>query len=177
MTADTSEAFADLMAGVDPAMTVVTTASGGERAGCLVGFQSQCSIEPDRYAVWLSKANFTFRVGLRASHFAVHHLTEDDRDLAELFGSVSGDDVDKFSRCSWTEGPAAVPVLDRLGNRFVGRRIAMLDEGGDHVCVTLGLLDAVSTGPFVPLRLSQCTGIDPGHGSQERPTPPTERST
>ena len=31
-------------------MVVVTTAQGDERAGCLVGFHAQSSIEPPRYA-------------------------------------------------------------------------------------------------------------------------------
>lgn len=30
---------------------------GRERAGCLVGFASQCSLRPVRFAVWLSEAN------------------------------------------------------------------------------------------------------------------------
>ncbi|MCT1909143.1 hypothetical protein ACH0CV_13930 [Brachybacterium paraconglomeratum] len=47
-------AFATLMAATDPAMVVVTTAAGGERAGCLVGFHAQSSISPERYCLWLS---------------------------------------------------------------------------------------------------------------------------
>ena len=40
-------AFDRLMADADPAMIVLTTAAAGERAGCLVGFHSQISIEPE----------------------------------------------------------------------------------------------------------------------------------
>ena len=35
----------------------VTTATDGAQAGCLVGFSTQCSIEPPRFGVWLSKLN------------------------------------------------------------------------------------------------------------------------
>jgi flavin reductase (DIM6/NTAB) family NADH-FMN oxidoreductase RutF len=168
--------FDDLMASADSAMSVVTTAAGGERAGCLVGFQAQCSIEPRRYVVWLSKANHTYRVGLRAVHFAVHHLTADDHDVAELFGTSSGDEIDKFTRCAWTEHPVGIPVLDRCPNRTVSRRVAILDEGSDHVCVVLEPLEARSTGRFQPLRLSDVAHLRPGHRSEERPHPPTERS-
>ena len=45
------------------------------RAGCLVGFHSQSSIDPRQYAVWLSKANHTYPVALRSELFAVHFLT------------------------------------------------------------------------------------------------------
>jgi hypothetical protein len=52
----------------------------------------------------------------------------------------------------------------------------LVDEGGDHVCVTGEPLAAESSGPFKPLRLSQAQHLEPGHGSQERPDPPTERA-
>ena len=48
------EAFDDVMASLDPPMAVVTAASGGERAGCLVGFHAQCSIDPPRFLVDVS---------------------------------------------------------------------------------------------------------------------------
>ena len=40
--------------------------------------------------------------------------------LAELFGGETGDEVDKFARCAWHEGPEGVPMLDGCANRFVG---------------------------------------------------------
>ena len=88
-------------------MVIVTTVAGGHRSGCLVGFHTQCSIDPPRYAVWLSEANHTCRVGAAADHFAVHWVPSDRHDLAELFGGTTGDEVDKFDRCDWTAGPAA----------------------------------------------------------------------
>lgn len=172
---DPGAAFDTVMASLDTAMSVVTTHAGGERAGCLIGFQAQCSIEPRRYVVWLSKANHTYRIALRAEHLAVHFLIEDDRDLAELFGALSGDDVDKFSRCGWTEGPGGVPVLDRCPNHLVARKVAVLDEGSDHVCVVVEPVAVHTSGAFRPLRLSQVADVDPGHGHEERPHPPTER--
>ena len=88
------EAFDSLMASLDGPMVVVTTAVAGERAGCLVGFHAQSSIDPQRYCLWLSKANHTYRVALRSTHLAVHFLTDDDIDLAERFGTRTGEDVD-----------------------------------------------------------------------------------
>lgn len=43
------DALDTLMAGRDTSMVIVTTATDTERAGCLVGFHSQCSIDPVRY--------------------------------------------------------------------------------------------------------------------------------
>jgi flavin reductase (DIM6/NTAB) family NADH-FMN oxidoreductase RutF len=50
--------FTTLMAALDSPLIVVTTADERERAGCLVEFHVQSSIDPHRYCVWLSKANY-----------------------------------------------------------------------------------------------------------------------
>jgi flavin reductase (DIM6/NTAB) family NADH-FMN oxidoreductase RutF len=168
--------FPDLVAQLDPAMAVVTTVSDGERAGCLVGFHAQCSIAPNRYVVWLSKANHTYRVALHAQHLAVHFLGQDDLPLAALFGTTSGDRVDKLAQCGWSAGPGDVPLLNACGNRFAGRKVALLDEGSDHVCVVLEPVEAAVTGDLRPLRLSQVDHLDPGHEAQDRPDPRTKRA-
>jgi flavin reductase (DIM6/NTAB) family NADH-FMN oxidoreductase RutF len=168
--------FAALIQSLDPAMAVVTTASDRERAGCLIGFHAQSSIEPPRYVVWLSKANHTYRVALHAQHFGIHFLSEDDEDLARLFGTESGDRVDKFGRCSWEPGPGDVPVLSECANRFTATRVALLDEGGDHVCLVVAPLEVAPTTTFRPLRLSRASHLEPGHEAEERPEPATERA-
>ena len=170
------DAFDRLIAGLDPAMAIVTTVSDNERAGCLIGFHAQCSISPRRYVVWLSKANHTFRVGLHARHFAVHFLPEGSDDLPRLFGTVSGDDVDKFARCAWEPGPGGVPLLRDCPTRFAAERVALLDEGSDHVCLVIAPTQAGLADEFRPLRLSQVAHLQPGHESEERPEPPTERA-
>lgn len=170
------DGFGELVANLDPPMAIVTTVSGDQRAGCLIGFHAQCSIEPPRYVIWLSKANHTLRVGLMASRFTVHFLSEGDHDLAEVFGGTSSDDIDKFSRCDWHEGPDGVPLLDRVPNRLIGLRGAVLDEGSDHICLVIEP-DRVDVGrPFRPLRLSMVGDITPGHEVEERPRPAEERS-
>jgi flavin reductase (DIM6/NTAB) family NADH-FMN oxidoreductase RutF len=165
------DGFDDLVAAVDPAMVVVTTALGDERSGCVVGFHAQSSIEPRRYTVWLSRVNHTYRVALLASHVAVHFLTDDDRALAELFGAETGDDVDKFARTPWTPGPAGVPLLDACPHRLVGRRITLIDDGGDHVAFVTEPVGAESRGPFRPLRLAEVAGLHPGHEVEEDSAP------
>ena len=170
------DAFDSIMSSLDAPMVIVTTATEHERAGCLVGFHSQCSIDPPRYALWLSKANHTFRVALHARHLAVHLLADADHDLAALFGGETGDDVDKFAACAWTPGPDGVPLLDRVPRRVVARKRTLLDDGSDHVCVVLEPVDAVAAGPFAPLRLSAVDDVDPGHAAEERPQPVDERA-
>lgn len=166
----TENAFDELLTALDPPMVVVTTAAGDERAGCLVGFHAQASIHPRRYAVWLSKANHTFRVAMLAEHLAIHFLTTDDLDLAELFGTTSGDDVDKFASCSWHPAHEGPPLLDRCPNRMVVRRTAVLDEGSDHDCFVTEPVASWAAGRFEPLRLSAVADLPPGHPVDDRPT-------
>ncbi len=166
------DAFGTLMASADPPLIVLTTAAENERAGCLVGFHAQSSIEPQHYCVWLSKANHTYRVGLRAAHFVVHFLTASDFEIAELFGTRSGEDTDKFAGIAFDLDPHGVPLLAACPNRMSLERIAVLDDGGDHVCVTAGVGSADTAGSFEPLRVSAAAHLDPGHESDERAIQP-----
>lgn len=170
------DAFDELMSSLDTPMAVVTTAVDDERAGCLIGFHAQGSIHPRRYAVWLSRANHTFRVALLASHLAVHFLAKGDRDLAALFGTVSGDEVDKFARCAWEPSDAGPPLLTACPNRLLLRRTGLLDEGSDHLCFVTEPVEAWSGGPFTPLRLSDVAGLEAAHPVDDRPKPPTVRA-
>jgi flavin reductase (DIM6/NTAB) family NADH-FMN oxidoreductase RutF len=167
---DTTATFNELMVRLDHTVAVLTAASGGVRAGCLVGFHAQCGIDPPEYAVWLSKANRTYRVGALVETFAVHFLGRDDHDLAELFGATTGDDIDKFDQCSWVCGPDGVPVLDRVEDRFVGRRRALLDAGSDHACLVLEPLEA-SVGERALLWFGEVADLEPGHAAEERQRP------
>jgi flavin reductase (DIM6/NTAB) family NADH-FMN oxidoreductase RutF len=172
----TGDSFNALVWSQDPALIVVTTAEAGERAGCLVSFHSQSSIGPQRYCVWLSKANHTYRVGLRSTHLAVHFLTSSDLALAERFGSRTGDDGDKFGGLRVSLGPGGAPVLQDCPHWLVARRTALLDEGGDHVCVVAEPVTVHTSGPFEPLRTSGAAHIVAAHRPWERHDPPTERA-
>jgi flavin reductase (DIM6/NTAB) family NADH-FMN oxidoreductase RutF len=176
-----ADAFDALMASLDSPLIVVTTradseAPEGERGGCLVGFHSQSSVGPQRFSVWLSKANHTYRVALRSTHLGVHFLTEDDFQLAEHFGTQTGDDLDKFAQLETEDGPGGVPMLLVCPNRIAVRRTSLLDEGGDHVCISTEPVAAFGGAPFVPLRLSDAHQLVPGHDTRERHDPPTERA-
>lgn len=166
------DAFGQLMASVDPAMIVVTTVAENEPAGCLVGFHAQSSISAEHYSLWLSKANHTYRTGLRATHFAVHFLTEADLPVADWFGTRSGENTDKFADLEVDIDERGIPLLRRCPSRMVLERLAILDDGGDHACVTTRVLSARAEGPFTPLRLSDVAHLDAGRSSESRAVHP-----
>ena len=156
------DAFDDLVGDLDYPMFLVTARRADERSGCLVGFTTQVSIEPARYLVCLSVQNHTYRLARDASHLAVHVVPADRTDLAELFGGESGDEVDKFARCAWRDGPHGLPLLDDCPRWFTGAVVGTLDLG-DHVGLLLEPTDARADGPASQLSSRRAMRIEPGH--------------
>ena len=158
------DSFDDFVARLPTAMLVVTVRApaSGEPLGCLVGFATQTSIDPPRFAVCLSRVNRTYREGRDAAVLAVHVVPDDRTDLAELFGGHTGDEEDKFSRVGWHEGPEGVPVLDVCDSRLVGR-VLWRRDAGDHDVFVLEPI-AVHVEPDErALGLDRAKDIDPGH--------------
>jgi flavin reductase (DIM6/NTAB) family NADH-FMN oxidoreductase RutF len=156
-----ADAFEGIAAELDYPMYVVTAAAGGERSGCLAGFGTQCSIDPVRFLICVSKANHTFDLAGRAGTLVVHLLRGGDRELAELFGTETGDEIDKFTRCSWEPGPDDAPVLDGL-DWFAGRVLARHDVG-DHVAMVLELVAGSHDRHAPQLGFQALRDLDPGH--------------
>jgi flavin reductase (DIM6/NTAB) family NADH-FMN oxidoreductase RutF len=133
-------AFDRIVEHLEYPMFVVSAADGADADACLVGFTSQCSIEPPRFAVFLSKANHTYELACDAQVVVVHRLRADQHDLAEHFGGVSAfDDPSKLAECSWTPGPEGAPVLDGC-DWFAGRILQRVDTG-DHVAFVVEPFD------------------------------------
>jgi flavin reductase (DIM6/NTAB) family NADH-FMN oxidoreductase RutF len=132
-------AFDTLVGSIDYPMLVVTTRSAtGENSGCLVGFATQCSIDPAHFLVCLSKKNHTYETAKRADLLVVHVLRDADKEVARQFGEETGDAVDKFAAVDWTPGPGRVPILSGI-DWFAGR-IQQRFDCGDHVAHLLAVL-------------------------------------
>jgi len=156
------ETFQRLVAQLDYPMFIATVTAGGERAGCLIGFATQSSIDPPRFLAGISDKNRTFRVARSADSMAIHLVPEDAGELAELFGGETGDETDKFERCDWREGPGGVPLLDGCPNRFVGRIVERIDFG-DHVGMVLEPFFAEADEESAQLGFHRAKRIEPGH--------------
>jgi flavin reductase (DIM6/NTAB) family NADH-FMN oxidoreductase RutF len=160
---DRGDDYQDVVGSLRVPMFVVTTAADGERAGCLVEFASQSSIDPPRFTVWISDVNRTAEVAARASTLAVHVLRTDDDELASLFGEETGDRVDKFASVAWRDGPDGVPVLERC-DWFAGRIVGRVDGLGDHRGYVLEPLAAERRHAGLGVLTSdRVRGLQPGH--------------
>jgi flavin reductase (DIM6/NTAB) family NADH-FMN oxidoreductase RutF len=154
--------FAELVAQLDYAMFIVTTAAGDRRAGCLIGFASQVSIHPPRFLACLSDKNYTFRVAQQADVLAVHFVPEGGDELAELFGGETGDKIDKFERVEWRPGPEDVPIVTALENWFAGRILERIDFG-DHWGYLLEPIEGQAGQADSKLTFHRAKRIEPGH--------------
>jgi flavin reductase (DIM6/NTAB) family NADH-FMN oxidoreductase RutF len=154
--------FARLVSDLDYSLFIVTAARDGERAGCLIGFASQVSIDPSRFLACLSVKNRTFRLAESAELLIVHPVPEKAEELALLFGGETGDEVDKFARCEWTPGPGGAPVLAQLESWFAGRVLERIDFG-DHVGFLLEPIEVCPGESQEPFTFRRGRWIDPGH--------------
>lgn len=154
--------FQELMAQLDYSLLITTVAVNGDRSGCLVGFASQVSIHPPRFLVCLSVKNRTFRLARRAGVIVAHFVPEQAEELAVLFGGQTGDEIDKFSRCDWREGPGGAPILSELENWFAGRVLDTM-AFGDHFGFLLEPIDGQVRRSGEPLTFRRAKWIEPGH--------------
>jgi flavin reductase (DIM6/NTAB) family NADH-FMN oxidoreductase RutF len=164
VVADSVDVFQGLVAELDYPMLIVTAHDGDERSGCLVGFSTQCSIDPARFVICVSQTNHTHGVALRSTHLGVHFLGTHDEETASLFGERSGDDVDKFALCDWSDGPHGVPIVSSCRGWFVGA-LVRTSEAGDH---TIFLVEVVAAGRGRgegQLSFQMVKDMDPGHAA------------
>jgi flavin reductase (DIM6/NTAB) family NADH-FMN oxidoreductase RutF len=152
-----------LVSHLDNPMFVVTVATTHRRAGCLVGFATQCSIDPPRWYVGISKLNRTFDVAAEADLVVVHALGAANEGLARLFGEQTGDEIDKFSQCDWRPGPdGRTPVLTDCPRWFAGEIVDRFDPG-DHLGLVLAPIAAQCGDHGPQLGFQALRDLDPGH--------------
>jgi flavin reductase (DIM6/NTAB) family NADH-FMN oxidoreductase RutF len=145
-----------------PLVVVTTIGPDGELSGCLAGFTTQCSIEPVRFLVCISRVNHTFDVITRSTVMALHLLGEDQADTASLFGELSGDQVDKFDDLGWHPGPAGVPVLDECVAWMAAGIIGRFDVG-DHEAQFIYPMDARAGTSTGLLTRASAPDLQPAH--------------
>jgi 5-amino-6-(5-phosphoribosylamino)uracil reductase len=156
------DAFESVVGDLEYPMMIVTAGAAEQRSGCLVGFAAQCSIDPPRFMVWLSKKNHTYRVATSAEVLTVHFPSGAQFALAERFGSQTGDQVDKFEGLDWHVEANGGVVLDDVARWFVGRITETLDSG-DHVAFMLRPLGGSATPWDGQLGFQTAKRITPGH--------------
>jgi flavin reductase (DIM6/NTAB) family NADH-FMN oxidoreductase RutF len=151
-----------LTARVNYPIYVACTEHEGQKAGCVAGFVTQCSIDPARFLVCVSKANHNFQVAKNSGAMSLHLLGSQQHDLAVLFGHLTGDSSDKFERTEWKLGQTGVPVLQRCAAWIEGEVLVKQDVG-DHVAFLLAPVNGGAGPEDGELTVAQARDIEAGH--------------
>jgi len=124
--------LADFNRGSELPLYVVTAQHESDRAGCVVGFVTQCSIYPERLVACLSIVNHTFEIASQSGALCVHLLSATDVELAHRFGERTGDVVDKFDGLEVKRTRHGAPLLPG-DHHWVAGPICDVHSFGDHV--------------------------------------------
>jgi flavin reductase (DIM6/NTAB) family NADH-FMN oxidoreductase RutF len=145
-------------------MIAVTVVHDGVIDGSLVGFHCQCSIAPQRYAVWLSDKNRTSKLAQRAEYLAVHSLSASARELAVHLGTVTLDEhPDKMESIPLAHDQATgAAVLEGADGWFIGRVIERI-PAGDHTCFVIEPVSGHAPTDTPRLRFQDVADLDAGH--------------
>jgi flavin reductase (DIM6/NTAB) family NADH-FMN oxidoreductase RutF len=163
MTGRDEAAHHCLVSHLDNPMFVVTVASERGRAGCLIGFATQCSIHPPRWFVGISKLNRTFEIASEAEVAVVHALGAGNLALARLFGEETGDEVDKFSLCQWRTGADGQSVVLADCERWFAGKVVDRFDPGDHLGLVLAPVAAECRDHGPQLGFQDVRDFRPGH--------------
>jgi len=158
----------ELAQSLDVPLFVVTAVSGTQRSGCAVGFLTQCSLEPERFLVCLSRANRTYVLARSAKALGVHLLGRDQQELAQLFGEQTDDQVDKLALCPWHPGASGAPILERCA-AWAEMRILEQIPLGDHVGFLVEPTSSDRGGAEGVLHFSEAAPLAPGHPGDDPP--------
>jgi 3-hydroxy-9,10-secoandrosta-1,3,5(10)-triene-9,17-dione monooxygenase reductase component len=125
-----SRAFRNALSQFATGVTIVTARGpNGERVGATVSSFNSVSLDPPLVLWSLDKRAYSRVVFESSSHFAVHILTLEQKDLAKRFATRG---ADKFDGLPCADGLGAAPLLSDCAACFECETRHRYD-GGDHV--------------------------------------------
>ncbi|MFT7524926.1 MAG: flavin reductase (DIM6/NTAB) family NADH-FMN oxidoreductase RutF [Arenicella sp.] len=124
------DAFGQFATGV----TVVTARdSEGKPIGLTANSFASVSLDPPLVSWCIDKQSARFELLAAAEFYTISVLTEQQRELSNLFAMRSWDD-NAFNEVQWYEGLNGVPQLPDVGARFHCKSMYKY-PGGDHLII------------------------------------------
>ena len=138
-------AFRDALGRFGTGVTVVTCETGSGPMGITANSFSSLSLDPPLVLWAPAKSSSRYPFYIAATHFAIHVLGEEQRDLCAGFARNG----DIFDTLSWREGAHKTPLIEGCLSRFECRQVAVHDAG-DH-SIVVGQVTHVTTREGRPL--------------------------
>jgi flavin reductase (DIM6/NTAB) family NADH-FMN oxidoreductase RutF len=113
-------------------VSLVTVAQDLRLHGMTVNSFTSVSLEPSLILVSLERTTRTFGMVSRLGRFAVAILAEDQRQLAERFGGLVGDDLNRFEGIAHVFTPGGMPIPEGC-LAYLDCHIYSSLEAGTHV--------------------------------------------
>lgn len=130
------DAFGQFATGV----TVVTTRdSSGKPIGLTANSFASVSLEPPLVSWCVDKSSTRFSEFQQAEHFTISVLTEEQREISNIFAMRSWDDT-VFDDVEWFPGLNEVPQIPNVSARF-HCKTEHLYQGGDHLIIVGSVLE------------------------------------
>jgi len=122
-------------------VTIATTAGeGGAPVGLTANAFMSVSLSPPLVLLCVARSASSCAAMERATHFALHVLSEAQRHLSRAFAESAADGRDKFADVRWTPSVSGVPLIEGCLARLECRVFQRL-ELGDHLGI-VGHVDA-----------------------------------
>lgn len=105
--------IANVFAGLDRELWIVTAAAGPRRGGLVATFVGQASIAPElpRVVAGIAKTHRTWDLIEASGAFALHLVGDDQLDRVWRFGLQSGRDADKLADLETRRAATGSPIL------------------------------------------------------------------
>ena len=109
---------------------VTSAAADGRYIGLTVNSFSSVSLDPPLVLWSLSSRSASLPCFKEASHFAIHVLSDRQRELAERFASNVRE---RFDGITVREGAGRTPLLDGCAARFNCKVVDIIEAGDHHI--------------------------------------------
>lgn len=143
-----SRQLRDVLGSFATGVAVVTTrAADGQPVGITVNSFASVSLDPPLVLWSAQRGVWPFDVFATASHYAVHVLAADQRDLSDRFAGI---DPDRFDGIAHQWGVGDLPLLEGCAARLQCR-VQARHAGGDHLVLVGRVLVAEHRAGCAPL--------------------------
>ncbi|WP_129409071.1 flavin reductase family protein [Marinitoga lauensis] len=113
-------------------VSIVTINSNGTLNGITVAWITRVSIKPPMIAISIGKQRYSYELLENIDKFGVCILSKEQKDLAKLFGSKSGRNVNKFENVDFELTKNGIPKIKNIV-AFFECKIVNKADAGDHV--------------------------------------------
>lgn len=142
----TPREFRDALGLFPTGVAIVTTVDAqGQPAGITVNSFTSVSLDPPLILVSIARTSRNFDLFMKASHFAVNLLREEQRHISSAFASQH---ADRFGQVRHRPGHGNAPLIDAHLVAFECETYARY-EGGDHVLL-LGKVVGLNLNAHLP---------------------------